>query len=183
MKKKIASLLSESIRIKEELKKDSFLSLLEDLVKIGKETLKRGKKILLCGNGGSASDSQHFAAELVGRFKKERKPLAAISLTTNSSILTSISNDYSFKESFSRQIEAIGERGDLLIALSTSGRSKNVLKGIEIAKKKGIKTVLLTGKRKPKREIDLIIPVPSLDTARIQEAHISILHILAELIE
>ncbi len=204
--KKIASILSESIRIKEELKKKEYLSLLKKLVKVAKDALKREKKIILCGNGGSAADCQHFAAELIGRFKKERKPLPALSLTTNSSILTSISNDYSFQESFSRQIEALGKKGDLLIAISTSGRSKNILEAINTAKKKGIKTVLLTGRSYPspvcfansrqgkqqwkdanatshQKEIDLVIAVPSSDTARIQEAHITILHILAELLE
>ena len=198
--KKIASILSESIRIKEELKKKEYLSLLKKLVEIAKETLKREKKIILCGNGGSAADCQHFAAELIGRFKKERRPLPALSLTTNSSILTSISNDYSFEEFFSRQIEALGEKGDLLIAISTSGKSKNILEAINAAKKKGVKTVLLTGRSyssllnrsireasiqdtSHQKEIDLVIAVPSSDTARIQESHITILHILAELLE
>lgn len=149
------------------------------------KTLKNNGKIIFCGNGGSAADSQHLAAEFVGRFKKERKAISSLSLTTNTSILTSIANDYSFKEVFSRQIQALGKRGDLLIGISTSGNAENVILAVKTAKKIGIKTIGLTGKNGGKlAEIShLTFIVPSNNTARIQEAHILIGHILAEIAE
>lgn len=148
-------------------------------------TLQAGGKILLCGNGGSAADAQHIAAELVGRYVADRRPLAAISLTTDTSALTCISNDYSFDQVFSRQVAAIGKAGDLLLAISTSGNSKNISEAVVIAKAMEIKTIGLLGKDGGNLAamVDLAIVVPSAKTARIQEAHIFIGHLLCEIIE
>ncbi|MCG8470414.1 MAG: D-sedoheptulose 7-phosphate isomerase [Desulfobacterales bacterium] len=146
------------------------------------ETLASGHKILLFGNGGSAADAQHLAAEFVNRFQTERPPLAAIALTTDSSILTSIGNDYHFDEVFSKQVAAIGQKGDMAIGISTSGNSPNVVKAIEIAKEKGLHTVAFTGKGGKAAEIcDTVITAPVGVTARIQECHILMGHILCDL--
>jgi D-sedoheptulose 7-phosphate isomerase len=144
-----------------------------------------GGKMMLCGNGGSAADSQHIAAEFSGRFRLDRKPLPAISLTTDSSALTSISNDYSFESVFSRQLEAIGKNGDILLVISTSGNSSNILRAVESANRKKVFSIGLLGndggKLKPK--VDLPIIVGSPNTARIQEAHIFIGHMICALVE
>lgn len=152
---------------------------------ICKNALDKGHKILFCGNGGSAADAQHLAAELVGRFVKERESLPAIALTTDTSILTAIANDYSYDDVFSRQVAGLGQAGDVLIGISTSGNSKNVVKAIELAKQKGLKTVALTGEGGGKLGAlcDAIIAVPSKTTARIQEMHILVGHIVCELVE
>jgi D-sedoheptulose 7-phosphate isomerase len=141
--------------------------------------------IFWCGNGGSAADSQHMAAEFVGRFKKDRKPLRSIALTTDTSILTCISNDYSYEEIFSRQLVALGHKNDVLVVITTSGNSKNIVKVLIEAGKMGIKTVGLLGKNGGicKKYIDIPIIVSSNSTARIQEAHILIEHLLCELVE
>ncbi len=185
MKRKIADLIKESINVQEELLTPKNIKLIDEISQEVVQTLKRGGKILFCGNGGSAADSQHLAAEFVGRFKKERKPISALSLTTNTSILTAISNDYSFKSIFSRQVQALGKKGDLLIGISTSGNAENVILAVRMAKKIGIKTVGLTGKDGGKlaKISDISFVVHSNDTARIQEAHILIGHILAEIAE
>lgn len=146
-------------------------------------SIKKGNKILICGNGGSAADAQHMAAELVGKFKRKRKGLPAIALNTNSSVITSISNDYSFNEVFSRQIEAYARKGDILIAISTSGRSKNILKAVETAQSRKMKVIFLTGKHYKKKGINYVISVPSKDTPLIQELHIIIIHIICEMVE
>jgi len=159
------------------------------LVKLAGEmclsALKDQNKILLCGNGGSAADAQHIAAELSGRFKKERKPLAGIALTTDTSALTAIGNDYGYEYVFSRQVEAIGKEGDVLIAISTSGNSKNVITAIKSAKEIGMKIITLTGKDggKMKDMGDLNLIVPSDDTPRIQEMHIMIGHMICALVD
>ena len=142
------------------------------------QCLRDGGKILLCGNGGSAADCQHIAAELTGRFIEDRPPLAAIALSTDTSALTCIGNDYSFSEVFSRQVQALGRPGDCLIAISTSGNSPNVLKAVRDAKKVGIRTIGLAGRDGGtlRHEADICIVVPSTVTARIQEAHILIGH-------
>jgi len=147
--------------------------------------LSRGGKLFLIGNGGSAADSQHIAAELVGRFQKERYGLAAIALTTDTSILTSVGNDYGYEHIFARQVEALCKEGDVLIGISTSGNSGNVLRAIEAGKKIGAITVALTGESRGKlvELCDLSLMVPSHVTARVQEAHILIGHILCELID
>ena len=152
---------------------------------ICKNALNEGNKILFCGNGGSAADAQHLAAELVGRFVKERESLPAIALTTDTSILTAIANDYSYDDVFSRQVAGLGQAGDVLIGISTSGNSKNVVKAIELAKQKGLKTVAFTGEGGGKLGAlcDAVIAVPSKTTSRIQEMHILVGHIVCELVE
>ena len=149
------------------------------------ESIQEGHKVLFVGNGGSAADAQHLAAEIVGRFEKDRSGLAAIALTTDSSTLTSIANDYGFDSIFSRQVEALGQSGDILVAISTSGNSPNILKAVEAAKTKGLTTIGLLGKTggELKELVDHPLVVPSDNTARIQEAHILIGHILCQLIE
>lgn len=149
------------------------------------DSLKLGGKILACGNGGSAGDAQHFAAELVGRFERERMELGAIALTTDSSILTAIGNDYGFEEIFSKQVRAIGKKGDILLGISTSGNSPNVILAIKAAKKMGMRVVAFTGRRGGKIK-DLLEPedvhlcVPSERTARIQETHLLLIHCLCD---
>jgi len=181
---KIKELIKESIKVKEEFLKEQ-VNAIEKAAKLIISSLRRGGKLIIFGNGGSASDSQHIVAELVGRFKKERRPLPAVALTTNTSILTALANDYSFDIVFSKQIEAIGRKQDVVIGISTSGKAKNVLNGILTAKKMGLKTISFTGKKGKKlsKLTDISIVVPSEVTARIQEAHIMIGHILCELIE
>ena len=149
------------------------------------EALERGNKVLLCGNGGSAADAQHIAAELTGRFKIERMPLPGIALTTDTSALTAIGNDYGFDQVFSRQVAALAKEGDVVIGISTSGNSLNVIYALETAKEMGCKAIGLTGKGGGKMNdvCDLNIIVPSDDTARIQEMHILIGHILCQLVD
>ncbi len=148
-------------------------------------TLKTGRKILLCGNGGSAADAQHIAAEFVVRLKKERRGYPAIALTTDSSILTSCGNDYGFDRIFERQIEALGSFGDCLIAISTSGNSKNVLLAIKEARAKGMMTVGFTGSGGGRMAAlcDILIDVRSRNTMRIQETHITFFHIICDMVE
>ena len=154
------------------------------LVNIINDSLNDGKKLIVCGNGGSAADSQHFVAELVSKFKKVRKPLSALALTTDSSIITSIANDFSFDQIFCKQIEALGKKGDVLIGISTSGTSKNVLNALKTAKKEKISTVLLTGNiKKQYNYVNLTIEVPTNSTARIQEIHELIYHSICEIVE
>ena len=148
-------------------------------------SLKNKKKIVIFGNGGSAADSQHMAAELIGRYLKERSSFSAIALTTDSSILTALGNDYGFENIFSRQCEGLVRKGDVVIAISTSGNSKNVLNGILKSKHLGAKIISLTGNNtsKMKKHSDIIIPVSSKSTPRIQEAHRTIIHIICEQVE
>jgi len=143
------------------------------------------KKILICGNGGSAADAQHIAAELSGRFYFDREPLYAEALHVNSSYLTAVANDYSYDEVYARLVKAKGRKGDILIGLSTSGNSKNVIKAFEIANKIGMVTIGMTGKSggKMKEFSNYLINVPSNNTARIQESHIMIGHIICEIVE
>ncbi len=158
---------------------------IESFAKNCSQALKKGRKILFMGNGGSAADSQHLAAELVGRFQKERRGLPAIALTTDTSILTAVGNDYGYERIFSRQIEALVQAGDVVVGLTTSGNSKNVVEAIVEAKKLGAITIGMTGQGggKLKELCDLCICVPSAVTARIQEAHILIGHILCEILD
>jgi D-sedoheptulose 7-phosphate isomerase len=180
----IKDILLESIRVKEELLRSNISQIIEisDAVI---DCLKKGGKVLLFGNGGSASDSQHIAAELVGRFKKDRNALAAIALTTNTSVLTSLANDYGYELVFAKQIEALAQKHDIAMGISTSGKAKNVLAGIKQAKKTGLKTIALTGGDGGElaKIVDIALAVPSSVTARIQEAHITIGHIICELVE
>ncbi|HEX8789063.1 MAG TPA: phosphoheptose isomerase [Telluria sp.] len=147
--------------------------------------LSNGNKILACGNGGSAGDSQHFAAELVGRFERERFPLPAIALTTDTSIITAVGNDYSFREIFSKQVQAFGQAGDILLAISTSGNSGNVLAAAEAALEREMRIVALTGKdggqlAKMLTDADVLINVPHSRTARIQEVHLVTIHSICD---
>lgn len=159
--------------------------IINDVAKTMIKVLKEGKKILICGNGGSAADSQHFAAELTGRYKRERRGLKAISLTTDTSALTAIGNDYGYDVVFSRQAEALLDSGDILIGISTSGNSKNIINALESANKLGCITISLSGRDggKMKSVCDYNIIAPSDDTPRIQEIHILCIHILCELVE
>jgi D-sedoheptulose 7-phosphate isomerase len=149
------------------------------------DCLRAGGKVMACGNGGSAADAQHFAAELIGRFERERQELAAIALTTDTSILTAVGNDYSYDEIFSKQVRGLGKKGDILIGISTSGNSKNVVRAIEAAKKMGIKIIALTGNGGGKIASlldadDVHLCAPSTRTARIQETHLVLLHALCD---
>jgi D-sedoheptulose 7-phosphate isomerase len=174
--------ITEHIQLVNELD----LKKIEELAIQIRQRIDNGKKVLICGNGGSAADSQHFAAELIGRFKKERYAMPAIALTTDSSIITAVANDYSFEEIFSRQLEGLLSVGDVVIGISTSGNSKNVVKALEFANDAhDVLTVSLTGQEPNKlQEVAKVnIAINSKNTARVQEMHILILHLLAEKIE
>jgi D-sedoheptulose 7-phosphate isomerase len=147
--------------------------------------LRQGGKILFCGNGGSAADAQHLAAELVGRFGKGKPPLAAIALTTDTSVLTCLSNDYSFDDVFAKQVQALGKKGDVLVSISTSGKSENIVRAARCARELGLFTIALTGSGGGAlAEIaELCLKVPSENSQRIQEAHITIGHIVLDLLE
>ena len=140
---------------------------------------------MFCGNGGSAADSQHLAAELIGRYKKNRKPIAGLALTTDTSTITAISNDFSFDDIFTRQIEALGRKGDILYAISTSGESKNIMNAINVAQEMKIKTIGITGNKKSEMndKCDVTINVPANSPDRIQEMHIAVGQIICEIIE
>lgn len=158
---------------------------IEEIAKECMKALKSGNKILICGNGGSAADSQHIAAEFVARYSRERKSLPAIALTTDTSILTAISNDYEYNKIFSRQIESIGNSGDVLIGISTSGKSESVINAIKSANFKGLKTISFTGKDGGNlaKVSNISLIIPSNITARIQEMHILCAHIICEIID
>jgi len=184
MRDKIKDILLESIQVKEELLRTGIGKIIE-IIDLITDCLKKNGKVILFGNGGSASDSQHIAAELVGRFEKDRKALAAIALTTNTSILTALANDYGYEIVFAKQIEALGGKNDVAIGISTSGKAKNVVLGIKQAKKMGMKAIALTGADGGElaKLTDISLMVPSSVTARVQEAHITIGHIICELVE
>tara|TARA_B100000787_G_C16182545_1_gene292721 strand:- start:220 stop:783 length:564 start_codon:yes stop_codon:yes gene_type:complete len=159
--------------------------LIEEASKLIISSLQSGGKIMFCGNGGSAADAQHLSAELVGRYIKNRDPLASIALTTDTSVITAIGNDFSFDKIFSRQLESIGNEGDVLYAISTSGNSKNVIEALKIARKLNIKTIGVTGSEDKgfKGLCDIIISTPASRPDRIQEMHIAIGHIICEILE
>ena len=158
---------------------------LEQIADEIQQTFKRGNKVLLCGNGGSAADAQHIAAEFIARFKRERKSLPAIALTTDTSILTAIGNDYSYERVFARQVEGLGETGDILIAISTSGNSKNILEAAKTARSLGLKVIGFSGKAGGalKELVDLVYCAASDETPHIQEMHITALHAISEAVE
>ena len=171
-----------------ELKRGFFSANEEQIARIAREislAFAGGRKVLLYGNGGSAADAQHIAAEWVGRFQSERRPLPAIALSTDTSVLTAIGNDYGFDQVFARQVRALGQRGDIAVAISTSGNSPNVLAATDAARQSGLITVGLTGKDGGElgRKVQYHLNVPHNSTARIQEVHIMIGHILCELVE
>jgi D-sedoheptulose 7-phosphate isomerase len=174
----------ESIRVKENFFREN-VSLIKEVAEIIAKTLNEGGKILIFGNGGSATDASHIAAEFVNRFKRERPGLPAIALNTDMAVLTAIANDYDYSEVFAKQIKALGQKGDVAIGISTSGSSRNVIKAIEVAKKRGLKTIAFTSKKGEKliSKVDYAFAVSSEETPRIQETHITLGHILCELVE
>lgn len=184
MREDIKDILLQSIQIKEDLMRTR-VDQIVDISHMVIDCLKKGGKVILFGNGGSASDSQHLAAELVGRYQKERQGLPAIALTTNTSVITAIANDYGYEAVFARQLEALGQKNDLVIGISTSGKAKNVAGGIKQARKMGLKTIAFTGGDGGElaKLSDVALVVPSLVTARIQEAHIVVGHIICDLVE
>jgi D-sedoheptulose 7-phosphate isomerase len=184
MKDSIIKDIQDSISVKSTLLK-THVPLIEAAARRVLECLQSGNKVIFFGNGGSASDCQHLAAEIVGRYEKERKGFPAIALTTDTSILTAVGNDYGFDRIFERQVEALGKKGDVAFGLSTSGNSKNVLFGIKKAKTLGLITIGLSGRNGGELNalVDLSIVVPSQKTARIQESHIMIGHIICERVD
>jgi D-sedoheptulose 7-phosphate isomerase len=176
----------DSVNLKQKILTDeNVLNVIVDVSKIMIETFKNGGKLLFCGNGGSAADAQHLAAEFSGRYYFDRPPLYAEALHVNTSYITAVANDYSYNEVFSRIVNAMGSKNDVLIALSTSGNSYNVINALKMAKSKGLLTVGLTGKGggKMKSFCDFIIEIPSSNTPRIQECHMLIGHSLCEIVE
>lgn len=182
----ITQAIKNTIETKEKILADrEVLSLIEKVSEEIEQAFRKDKKVLFCGNGGSAADAQHIAAELSGKFYLERPPLAAEALHVNSSFLTAVANDYTYEEVFSRMVQAMGREGDILVGISTSGNSVNVNKAIETANSQKMITVGLTGGSggRMKEVCQYLIRVPSVDTPRIQEAHILIGHIICEIVE
>ena len=184
MRDEIANRLEESARLKTAIAKN-MIGDIEAMIKLIIAAYKAGGKVVLFGNGGSAADAQHIACELVGRFKLERRALPAIALTTDTSILTAVANDYGYEAVFSRQVDALVNENDVVIGISTSGHSPNVIEAIKLAKIKGAKTIVLTASNGGQlaEVADLALIVPSDSAPRIQEAHITIGHIVCELVE
>ncbi len=186
MRDYIQNYIIESVNVKNAiLNSNDILQAVENASKLIIEAYKNNKKVLTAGNGGSAADAQHIAAELVSKFLIDRPALNAIALTTNSSIMTAVGNDYSHEYVFARQIQAYGIKGDIYIAISTSGNSKNIIKSIEEAKKQGLKVIGLTGAKDCEMDklCDLVIKVPSEKTPIIQESHITIGHLICAIVE
>lgn len=175
----------DSVRAKEKFFTKKNISLVVQSAELIAGSFKSGGKLIIIGNGGSAADAQHMAAEFVNRFEIERPPLPALALTTDTSNITSIGNDYSFDQVFSKQVRALGKENDVLLAISTSGNSANITKAAEAARSMSIKTIALTGKGGGKlaEKADIVLDVDSKTTARIQEVHITICHILCELVD
>ena len=186
MKNRISDCIQNSVEnFNTILNDEKLLQTIEQIVGICILAFQKDKKMLLCGNGGSASDAQHIAAELSGRFYKDRKPLFAEALHVNSSFMTAVANDYGYEQTYARMVQAAGRKGDILVGISTSGNSPNVVKALEKANETGMNTIGFTGKDGGKMSeiCDVIIEIPSDDTPRIQEAHILISHIICQLIE
>lgn len=186
MQNKIQEILSSSIAVKQAVLQDeTILNTIEKVVEEITTCFKNDGTVLLCGNGGSAADAQHLAAEFSGRFYKDREPLNAEALHVNTSYLTAVGNDYSFDEIYSRLVKAKGKKGDILIALSTSGNSKNIVEAAKTAKEREMKVISFTGLTggKLKEYSDFLLNIPSTDTPRIQECHITIGHIICQLVE
>ncbi len=183
--KLILKSLKESLRAKERFFTKKNISRLQGSAELIVEAFKAGAKLMIIGNGGSAADAQHVAAEFVNRFEIERPPLPAIALTTDTSILTSISNDYDVDTVFSKQVKALGREGDVLLAISTSGTSPNVVQAVATASKLGIKTVALIGRGGGDlaEKADIVLNVEANSTPRIQEVHITVCHMLCELVD
>ncbi|MCF8388054.1 MAG: D-sedoheptulose 7-phosphate isomerase [Bacteroidales bacterium] len=183
---KSKSAIEESIKVKQViLEDDALIKRIDDVAEVCIECLQNDGKVLFCGNGGSAADAQHLAAELSGRFYYDREPLFSEALHVNTSYLTAVANDYSYDEIFARMVKSKGRKGDVLIGLSTSGNSENVLRAFNVASERGMINVAMTGETggKMSEACDYLINIPSKDTPRIQEAHILIGHIICEIIE
>jgi D-sedoheptulose 7-phosphate isomerase len=186
MSNKIRNIISESVTVKNKiLKDDAIINTLTECITAIVAAFKNGNKVLFCGNGGSAADAQHLAAEFSGRFYIDRDALPAEALHCNTSYITAVANDYSYDVIYSRIIKGIGKKGDVLIGLSTSGNSKNIINAFEVAKEKGMITIGFTGESggKMKAVSDYLLNVPSTDTPRIQESHILLGHIICQLVE
>jgi len=184
--KLIINKINQTLRVKQNILRDNeLIKKIDEITRVIVNAYKENKKVILFGNGGSAADAQHIAGELVGKFYLERKALAAIALTTNTSELTAIANDYSFNRVFARQVEALVNPGDIAIGITTSGNSLNVIEGIKEAKLRGAVTIGFTGASggKLKENVDYLLAVPSEDTPHIQESHIMIGHIICYLVE
>lgn len=184
MKEKILKEFEESISVKKRFVNDNADTIIE-VSNLIADTFNRGGKLLLFGNGGSAADASHIAAEFVNRFKMERPAFPAIALNTDMAVLTSIANDYSYDSVFERQLKALGQAGDVVIAISTSGSSPNVIKAVEAAKRKKIKTIAFTGEKGDRLASlsDYVFAIPSNNTPRIQETHITLAHVLCQMVE
>jgi D-sedoheptulose 7-phosphate isomerase len=183
---KIKNIIQASIDVKTKiLADDKILQTVQDCANLIVSAFEKGNKVLFCGNGGSASDAQHLAAEFSGRFYTDRDALPAEALHCNTSYLTAVANDYSYDVIYSRLIKGIGKEGDILVGLSTSGNSKNIVNAFEVAKEKGMTTIAFTGSTggKLKKLSDQLINIPSDDTPRIQESHITLGHIICQLVE
>lgn len=183
---RIQQAIEESIKLKQSLLEDArFIEQIQRVIDLIVQAYKENKKVLFCGNGGSAADAQHLAAELSGRFYYDREPLYAEALHVNTSYLTAVANDYAYEDVYARMLKASGQKGDVIVGISTSGNSKNVVKAFEIAKQKGMSVVALTGEGGGKmgEMADILLAVPSKDTPRIQECHIMIGHIVCEMVE
>ena len=186
MQLRVKQIIKESINIKQQLlSNDALLDTLSRVTDLCTIAFKANKKVLFCGNGGSAADAQHLATELAGRFYLDRAPLFAEALNVNTSYLTAVANDYSFDEVFARLVRGKGQKGDILFGLSTSGNSTNVIRAFEQAKKQELITIGMTGATggQLRHASDFLLQVPSVDTPRIQEAHILLGHIICELVE
>jgi phosphoheptose isomerase len=186
MNRRVIAHIDQSIAVKESSK--SLAPLISDAAAIIVETLRNGGKVLSCGNGGSAADAQHFSGELLGRFERERRSYPAIALTTDSSTITAVGNDYDYAEIFARQVEALGEPGDVLLAITTSGGSRNILRAVEAAHSNKLRVIALTGKTggvvaEAIGQGDIEIRVPSDRTIRIQEMHLLAIHCICDLID
>jgi D-sedoheptulose 7-phosphate isomerase len=183
---RIANIIKSSIDVKERILNDANLLLkINEVAELIVKTYKQGGRVFFCGNGGSAADAQHLAAELSGRFYFDRPPLAAEALHVNTSYITAVANDYAYDVIFSREVDAFCKKGDVLVGISTSGNSANVLKAFETAKDKGVLTIAMTGESGGKMASisDILINIPSNDTPRIQESHITIGHIICQIVE
>jgi D-sedoheptulose 7-phosphate isomerase len=177
--------VEQHVSVTQALLDDRYVSFAIDVAGVLTRAIERGGKVLVCGNGGSAADASHLATEFVGRFMIDRRPFAALSLCDNSSTLTAIANDFEFADIFARQVRALGRPGDVLLALSTSGASANVLAAVDAAREAGLQTIGLTGRSGTNlaRSVDLCVRVPTDDTARIQEGYMLVGHIICELVE
>ncbi|MBI4847867.1 MAG: D-sedoheptulose 7-phosphate isomerase [Nitrospirae bacterium] len=184
MREKILKAFEESVSVKQQFVNENINTIIE-VSRIIADSFSKGCKLLLFGNGGSSTDASHIAAEFVNRFMKDRPPFPAIALNTDMAVITSIANDSDYSEIFARQLKALAQEGDVVIAISTSGSSPNVLKAIDVAKKKKLKTIAFTGAKGDKlaSKADYIFVVPSASTPRIQETHITLAHVLCQMVE